>query len=294
MHELKLLTILVIVALVSVSLGGIASRSGIRSNQQNIISVTFPSLIDDVKLLVNGCNIQIESIAPPGADPHNYAISPDKAGILANSLLIVSTGHAPFELAIRKTVPKDKLIEIPSIPGIELYKLPGAVEENPHMPIYDPRNYRIFITYMSEKLIEKLPKCSTTIVSNEKRILMITDRLIEEYSLKFNGIRGVITHPPLQYAVNWLGVNITVVISAGEEAHTSPKTLKKAERLLSMGSIAVIMVDDNGNPYTPVDEWLLDQAVKYNATIIRVKAPFLQGSILDKIRYVTSQLDMQG
>ncbi len=282
---------IVAIAVIGLALGMVLAPRMHGFPATGLIAVTFPSLTSDIEELVNGCNIQVVSLSPPGTDPHSYTLDPRRASIAFKAGLVISTGHAPFEIALRNVIPKGRLVEINAINGVRFQKIPITRAVNPHMPIYDPYNYKLFIKYTSRKIIEHYSTCSQIIKNNEKIILQKLNETIKDKIGRLKGVNAVVTHPPLEYAVSWLGVNVTLILKPSEEAELTPKTITYTREILANGGIAVIMVDSNGKPYTKIDEWLLKQALKNNALVIKVPAPFLSGSMIEKILYVANQLN---
>jgi len=117
-----------------------------------LVLVSFPNLADDIKpLLCSGD--QVRSIASPGIDPHSYQLTLNDFKLLRKASLVITTGHAPFEVEIEKKLPESRVIVIPKVVrkagGIILLN-PDTGQANLHMPICDPRNYRIFIRFKED------------------------------------------------------------------------------------------------------------------------------------------------
>ena len=287
-----LLLTLLLASIAGVALGKYAGYQPSRRHNEKIVVVTFPNLKGDIQLLVKGCNIRVVSLAPPGVDPHSYSLDPGNVKLVREALLVVSTGHAPFELSLRKIVPAGRLVEINKIPGIKLAKLPGSDKLNPHMPILDPNNYRVFINYVGWKLEEALPKCYDRIYNNMINLTMALSNITRGTS----GILGgplkpkpaVITSPPLQYAIQWLGLQPVLLLSPGEGANPPARIVEEVKRILEDNGVAVIMtVPPSGDPYSKLDAWLVNVAKEANATVFTVPAPFTLNSTISVIYYVS-------
>ena len=287
-----LLITLLLASIAGIALGKYTGHLPLTPHKEKIVVVTFPNLKGDVELLVKGCNIKVVSLAPPGVDPHSYTLSPEKAKLARNAILVVSTGHAPFELSLRKIVPPDKLVEINKIPGIKLAKLPGSDKVNPHLPILDPHNYKVFINYVRWKLGEVLPKCYDKLYGNMVNVTIA----LSDITRGDQGILGkplqprpaVITSPPLQYAVQWLGLRPVLLLSPGEGANPPPGIVEKVKNILENDGVAVVMtVPPRGKPYSKLDAWLINVAKEVNATVFAVPAPFALNSTIKVIYYVS-------
>lgn len=280
-----------IIALILVSLVVIAvavyALTTVHNNTQPTIVATLQPLKYDLEYLVKECNVEVISLIPPGVDPHQYNLDAKSASIVRKALVVVSSGHTSYELQLRNLGLDDKLIEIPRLEGIKYYEIPGD-GVNPHMPIYDPDNYRIYISRVAEKLEAALPQCKEEIQSNLQVILEQLQSL-DECRDHYKGALGVAGSPFTQYAVTWMGVNISVILQKGEGAAVDPQSIILAESLLKNGSIAIIAVDDKGEPVGEADSWLYQEALKYNNTIIKVPAPSIPGSTIEKLKSICNE-----
>jgi len=256
---------------------------------ERVVAVTFPGLSDDVALLVEGCDgVVVEPVAPPGVDPHTYNLEPSKARLVRDAVLVVSTGHAPFEERIHDLVPPDRLVIVTEIPGIRLLEAPtGAV--NLHAPIYDPGNYAVFARYLAERLAEVLPDCAPTIKANGERLAARAEALLGEYSGVLNGTPAVLSEPAAQYAVTWLGADTRIMLAVDHAAQVSPEAVEGARSLLARGAIAVILVDSTGAPVSKAGEWLAGEAHAAGAPLLPVEAPYEPGPIIEKIEEVAAR-----
>jgi len=250
------------------------------------IIVTFSNLVYDVKPILCSSD-SVEAIVPPGVDPHSYQLTPSDLEKIRKADLVISTGHAPFEVKLRSLVPRDKLVEIPRIEGIKLLSNPDTGQPNYHMPIYEPHNYITFIDYVAHRLAELRPSCANHYLSAAKDIENRVEELIEK-APKLN-LSAVGSTPPVQYPVEWLGIHVKLLLSPEEGVPPTPEILERARSLLSRGSIAVVMVRGN-EPATLLDARLESMARQLGAPVLRVPAPFLPGSIPSKLQLVVKEV----
>ena len=263
-----------------------------QTGKETLILTTFPGIDGDVRSLLKGCNsVTVKPIAPAGADPHSYQLRPDDLQQLARSILIISTGHAPFEKKIEELY-QDKTLNISAIPGIKLSRLPqGGL--NMHMPIYDPDNYKVFIQAVADKISHLIPQCRGTVESNLEDVLMNLSKL-SRYRGILSNVKGVASSPLGYYAVSWLGVDIEVYLVQEHGAQVSPEAVEKAETLLRSGGLAIIIVDAQGHPMGQANTMMEKLAEKYGAPTIRVEAPFTDTPIITKIWRIVKQAEGLG
>lgn len=271
----------VAVALVPVALGHAPVPGG------PVVATTFQGLAGDLEMLLGNCSVGVWIVAP-GGDPHEALLRPSDALALERALLVVSTGHTGLEARLRQVVPGDRLLEVPGIEGLRLKRLPeGGV--NMHMPIYDPGNYIAYIRALESALAERIPDCAPTIHGAAARAEARAEGLLESYQGILGGRPAVASEPPGQYAIEWLGARVEVVLSHGHGAGPSPEAVEEATRILTGGGIAVIVVDDSGRPLTQAGRWLESLAREAGAPVIRVPAPGLPQPTIEKIEYVVNQ-----
>ncbi len=285
--------VLAAIILVAVVTAGFALRYRTGEGRETLVLTTFPGVDGDLRMLLQGCpGIDVEPIAPPGSDPHTYSLKPSDVQRIKRALLIVSTGHAPFEESVKRYAP-EKTVEIPEIPGIRLASLPSGAA-NLHMPIYDPENYKVFINYMAARLSSLLPRCAQIIEENRRTMISIIASIETRYRDSLQGARAVASSPIAQYAVSWLGLNVSVYLVSEHEAQATPEQVSQARTVLESGGIAIVVVDHTGAPIGPADRFLLDEASKTGAPVIHVEAPYEPGPVLDKIKQVAFEAAQLG
>ena len=252
-----------------------------------LVATTFPGLAGDLNMLLDGCGVTVWLIAP-GGDPHEAVLRPSDALAVHRALLVVSTGHTGLEARLRSIVGEDRLLEVPSTPGLRVRSLPGG-GVNLHMPIYDPENYMAYISYLADRLASRLPQCSSVVHARAGALEERAHRLLDEYSGLLGGVPAVASEPPGQYAVEWLGARVEVVLSLGHGAAPSPEAVEEARRILASGGVAVILVGPDGQPLTQAGRWLQGLAGELGAPVIRVPAPGLPWPVIEKIEYVVDE-----
>ena len=269
------------------STGGAGGATGTAANAGGLtIVVTFSNLADDVRLLACSDD-HVVALVPPGVDPHSYQLTPRDIQEVKKADLVVSTGHAPFEVKLRSIVAPDRLVEIPRIPGIRLLENPVTHKPNYHMPIYDPDNYVAFVKYLADRLSKLRPSCANHYRSAAERVVGEVEALREK-APRLN-VAAVGSSPPVQYAVTWLGVRLAWLLVPEAGVAPTPETLSRAESLLrSNDTLAVVMVID-GHYVSPADEKLASMASEAGRKVLRVPAPFAPGSMVDKLRLVAEE-----
>lgn len=255
------------------------------------IIVTFPSLKPDIEQIICGEDSVI-ALIPEGVDPHDYQLSPKDVQLLKRASIIISTGHAPFEVQIKSLIEQGEinaeLIEIPSIPGITIKKNPVIGMPNYHMPIYDPYNYIAYINFVSTKLSEKRPECGITYEEKTQNIVSKVEKIIEE--TKKHDITAAAASPLAQYAVEWAGVKIKYLFQKEHNMPTTPEDIASIERAAMKGEIGLI-VSLRVEEKTPILVKVEEIAKDKNIPIIYIPSPLEPTPTYVKIGEVAHQLN---
>jgi len=278
----------VLILLIMISQATIASNTIATQTSGLLIVTTFDNLKYDVQQLVSPGD-KVVSIVPPGVDPHSYSLKPKDIELLKKADIIVSTGHVSFEKQIEKMV-KDGmirayLVEIPNIPGLKILDNPVTGEPNLHMPIYDPYNYIAFITKITSILMKLRPSMENTYITHMKTIV---DELLQLMSKarELDGY-GVGESPPVQYAVDWLGLKIKYLAMIQPGVPAPPSILEKIRYEAEHHTINYVIVIKNST--SSAHNLLVNIAQKYGLKIIYVPSPTSPTSMLVKLRYIVEE-----
>ena len=259
-------------------------------NNGLLIVTTFDNLKYDVEQLLAPGD-KVVSLVPPGVDPHTYSLRPQDIELLEKADLIVSTGHVAFEKQIEKMVEegviKAELIEIPDIPGIKVLDNPVTGEPNLHMPIYDPYNYIVFISRLARAMASLRPGVKNVYIEKETQVVNKVVEIISS-TRRITGI-GVGEAPPIQYAVEWMGLKIEYLVLIQPGVPAPPSLLKQINEQAERHKIDYVVVI--GNSTTPAHELLLNLAKKYGLKTIVIPSPTSPSSILDKLKYIVWEIN---
>ena len=251
------------------------------------IVVTFPNLVDDVNLIKCDSD-KVYSLLPPSVDPHDYSLKPADVELLRQADLIISTAHTHFELRItdlrNQDVIKAVVLEIPKVPGIKLLENPSTGLPNLHMPIYDPNNYLKFMKNLTSTLTSLNPACAETYELNYESVRKkITELLSKAEQLN---MRGVGAKPIVQYAVSWLGINLTRFLIPEEDVSPTPNIVAEIEDQVKKGYVDIIVVTTEEDTYV---NYLKNLGTQYGIPVLEVPTPFTEGSVLSKLENIVNQ-----
>jgi len=253
------------------------------------VIATFPNLVDDINLIKCDSD-KVYPLLPPSVDPHDYSLTPADIELLNQADLIVSTAHTHFESRINELRDRGDLkaviVEIPKIPGIRLLQNPSTGLPNLHMPIYDPGNYLIFLRNLTDTLKSLNPACAGVYEAKYELVRGNITELLN--SVKRLSLRGVGVKPVVQYAVTWVGINITDLLIPEEDVSPTPKDVSKVEELVREGRVDVIVVTDEEDAYV---NYLRSLGTQYGVPVLVVPLPFTEGSVISKLGKIVEQLN---
>lgn len=264
-----------------------ADQKGVR------VVATFSNLVHDLKLIA--CpNDEIDYIAPPGLDPHDYEMKPSDLIKLREADLVVSTAHTPFEVSIRELVSRGeiraKLVEVPSLKGISILENPSTGQPNYHMPIYDPSNYLKFMEAVRDVLKELNPACSEVYDRKYRELERRVESLVVG-ARKVNAI-ALASTPTAQYALEWLGVKVRFLLMKDEGLPATPRELSEIYRAARSGEIGLVVTVGDEN--TPANLKAIELAKEFGIRKVNVPSPLEQRSIPDKLHEVILSLEGEG
>ena len=252
-----------------------------------LVAVTYPSLDEDLAQIACSGD-RVVGLYKPGADPHDLQLDPEKASIVARADIVVTGGHTPVDTKAEELA-KGIVVDMLEVPGIWILNIPGD-GPNTHYPIYEPGNYKAFLMHVAKAMEGARPGCDYT--GNAQKILEDL-KAIEWARGALTGRKAIVDLPAGQYPAEWLGARVVLILAPGH-GHAgeaiSPTTLEEAEKQLAQGAVAFVTVDSRGIPVSKAGDWLLDKARDLGAEVVLVKAPYVRGTVVEKLQYIASQV----
>lgn len=256
-----------------------------------LIVVTFGYLKPDLERLI--CRGKVVSLIPEGIDPHEYQLRPGDIDTLRSANLIVSTGHTSFELRIIDMVEtgeiKAELVDIlRDIRGLKILVNPVTNQPNYHMPLNDPVNYLLFITFVADKLFTIDPDSRSCILEKYYQLTSEITYNVLPYRGKYN--TGVLVDKPhAQYLADWLGFRVLWVLKPEEEYQLTPGDLDKVEMLLEKGYARLVIITEPGE--SPEATYLKALASNHDVPIIWVNSPSTMTGVYRALSNIIRQLE---
>ncbi len=290
--RLVILAALVVLVALAVSMSVVV----LSEEKPLVVTVTLGCLKTDVSS-IGGSYVRVSWLIPPGVDAHEYSLRPEDVIVLVHSDVVVSTNHTHAELQVDRLFREGRLnasyIVINSIPGVKIQLNPSTGKPNYHMVIYDPNNYIVFIKHLARTLSSIDPEHKSFFEGRASEIVRVVERIISE-TPRLSGWRILVSSPGIQYAVGWLGANITMLLKPEEGLDVSPQTLSMVEKALEqeeINAVAVCVIPSNGEfkPCSKSDEYLMLLAERTGTPVIRVVWPLYPMSIPEKLEFVSRE-----
>lgn len=279
---------LLIIALISAVSPLPVNSEGLRSLR---VVTTFPGLTYDVGNLVCGSDV-VESLLPPGVDPHEYSLTPGDIEKLESADLIVSTGHTGFEINIeelwRAGVLKGVLVNILEIPGLTVVVNPSTGQPDYHMPTYYPLNYLLFVRNISQTLVALNPTEASCYMEKARNI---AEKVADLFTTAPR-LRGVAVGdlPYTVYVAKWLGLDLIGLLVKEEGLPTTPEEVSIFRSLMANGSVSYVLVTSYGSDNPTASHQLEDWARLYGVKIIELYSETYPNSMLDKYNFILEQM----
>ncbi len=210
---------------------------------------------------IGGEYVEVESLIPPGADPHNYEI-PENVLVskLKDADVVFMTGpsHIPLEEEIYE-LKKEGLINITIVDYVNYTREGLVLLKNPRTGLENPHGY--FLTYSG--IIPIARTASSTLIMLEPehedyfrcRLSSVMDDVKKEWETLRNRLPSnksvAIMTPILQYIATDLGFNVKYLVIADVGVEPTQEDFAKLKSLYSRNEISVLLISDKALAQNP-------------------------------------------
>ncbi|AHF80387.1 metal ABC transporter solute-binding protein, Zn/Mn family [Thermococcus paralvinellae] len=198
-----------------------------------------------------GDSVEVVYIIPPGADPHQYQLTPEQIELIKKAdVVVTANGHLPAEQKIKQlkeegTINADVLFaEDYAKYGFRF--LPERWynnKNNPHGVWLDPHNALAIAKATTEALSERYPQNRELYEKQYEKFETKVLAIIEAYKALAENATAVIEMPSQQYALEWLGVKAVASIKPEEEVPA-----KDVDDMINMGQTVDIIAYSSQSP----------------------------------------------
>lgn len=241
--------------LLSLILGGCASVPDITEDGQSILATT--TFLADITRNVAGERARVDSLLPPGADPHAYQLTPSDVARIADSTVLIQNGIG-YEHFLKTTLENtdgNRLVIIAS-DGLEPRAVddPEHEEGDPHMWL-DPNLVITYVENIRDGLIKSDPEGAAIYTANAESYIdqlhSLDAWIVEQAAVIPDERRLLVTnHESLGYFADRYGFKMVGAVIPGlsSGASTSARNLAEIVDLIRSFDVPAIFLDEVESP----------------------------------------------
>lgn len=229
-----------------------ADPDGTNSTSMTVLTSFYP--LQFVVERVGGDTVEISSITPPGAEPHNLELSPAKVAELADASAVVyaSGFQAAVDEAVEQTAP-EHAIDVAD--AAQLSTAGGGTAEDddagdPHFWL-DPERLGDVTDVVAERLGELDPQNAAEYAANADQLNQELSTLDEDFSTGLATCERrtiVVSHEAYGYLTDRYDLEQTGVSGIDPEAEPAPARIAKIRRVIEGQDVTTIFTESLVNP----------------------------------------------
>lgn len=245
---MKILGLLLVIALIALGFGYIASRNTNVQSNQSIVATT--SQLWDITKNIVGNTHEVNVIFAPGIDPHEYEPSVDDLKVLNNSILVVQNG-----LSLESKIEKNINESVQNIFTASDYIQTLDSEEgfDPHIWFSVP-NVKVIVQNLTTELKRIDPSNSNIYDQNSKNYLAELSDLDTYIRTRVSELpiadrKVVTTHDAFNYFFNEYGLEYvgSIIPNLSTEAEPSAKDLSDLVETIKSENVKAIFLESSIN-----------------------------------------------
>jgi len=200
------------------------------SAEKPLVIASISPLAEIVKEVFSD-SVEVVYIVPPGADPHQYQLTPEQIELIKKADVVVTVnGHLPAEQKMKQL--KEEGTISAAVLFAEDYAKYGFRflperwydnKNNPHGVWLDPHNALAIAKATAEALSKRYPQKRELYEKQYEKFETKVLAIVEAYKVLAENATAVIEMPSQQYALEWLGVK--AVASIKPEAEMPAKSV---------------------------------------------------------------------
>lgn len=229
-----------------------ADPAGATSTSMKVLTSFYP--LQFVVERVGGDTVEIGTITPPGAEPHNLELSPAKVAELADASAVVfaSGFQAAVDEAVVQTAPEHS---IDVADAAQLSTAGGGTAEDddagdPHFWL-DPERLGDVTDVVAERLGELDPQNAAEYAANADQLNQELSTLDEDFSTGLATCERrtiVVSHEAYGYLTDRYDLEQTGVSGIDPEAEPAPARIAKIRRVIEGQDVTTIFTESLVNP----------------------------------------------
>ena len=214
----------------------------------------------DLKSLVEavgGSDVVVESLAPPGSDPHAFELKPAQLARLRDAALVFRVGldHEPWLKRARLSVPAVDLSRSVTLLQTETPRLRADARPHVHAignPHYwlDPENARPMTAAIAQELSRAVPAQAARFDENRRRFLARLDAGLarwREAMAPWKGTRMVVMHETWTYFAARFGLEIVAAVEPVPGVPPTPSEIGALIERMRSGGVRVLVIEPSSD-----------------------------------------------
>lgn len=249
------LTLPVLLALTLSACGSTAGDSASGDAPLDALASFYP--LQFVVQTVGGDAVNVGSVTPPGAEPHNLELSPAMVSDLAEaSVVVYSSGFQPaVDEAIEQTRPDHAIdvaeaADLQNADGSSLDEGAGNGSADPHFWL-DPQRLAAVTEQVETTLSEIDPDNAPTYTANADQLVEELTALNEEYAAGLATCERdtiVVSHEAYGYLVTQYDLGQMGIAGIDPESEPAPARVAKIQRVIEGEDVTTIFTESLVNP----------------------------------------------
>ncbi|HEX2857098.1 MAG TPA: metal ABC transporter substrate-binding protein [Propionibacteriaceae bacterium] len=240
------------VAVASLVLAG-CSTSGTGSRPVRATGELYP--LSWVIEQVGGDRVSVDTLVPPGAEPHGYELSPQQVSALGRNDLVVyvRTLAAAVDDGVKASPPKaaiDLTTVLPTRPAVDgSTGTSGAGGIDPHLWL-NPANMPKIVDAVAAQLSSVDPAGRATYTANAATLDSRLTALADDYARGLAHCSTktlVVSHPAFGYLADQYGLTQVGASGVDEDTEPSPARLVEVEKIARADKVTTIFYADTSN-----------------------------------------------
>lgn len=232
--------------------GGCSSNgSGENSGKLQVVAGFYP--LAEAAGKVGGDIVDVQNLTPPGVEPHDLELTPDRIAQIQKADVVLYLGHG-FAPAIEDAIPDAQGTTVDLLQGMPLKRgVPEDGEEattDPHVWL-DPVLYQSVVARVERAFAKAKPAEASTFEANARAFDAELRQLDEEYRSGLTGCeRNVIvtSHAAFGYLAARYGLRQEPIAGLAPDAEPSPDRLAELAHLVERDGVTTIFTEELVSP----------------------------------------------
>ena len=203
---------------------------------------------------VGGDRVSVDTLVPPGSEPHGYELSPQQVAALGRNDLVVyvRTLATAVDDGVKSASPKaaiDLTTLLPTRPAVDTGGGSGAGGIDPHMWL-DPEAMPKVVDAVAARLSSQDPAGKDTYAANAAKLGDRLKTLIADYRAGLahcSTSTVIVSHPAFGYLTDQYGLTQVGASGVDENTEPSPARLVEVERIARETKATTIFYGDTSN-----------------------------------------------